>query len=315
MKPNQPDTDRLVHWLLSSLSLQTSIFHVGQYCGGRWKASTQGRARASFHLVLHGHCHLHRPGLEPIALGPRDGVFLLRDLPHQLSAGAEADPTLVSMPMRALDDGQTDSTGLACGFFDFTGPVSSLLMGSFPDVIVLRTSDAALGPAAALFDLVLDEARRGREDPSPLMARLVDLLFFYVIRHVAQQDEVAAGLWAVARRSEFASLLEQMLREPGQDWSIESMARQAHMSRASFCKHFVDTSGQPPAQFLVLLRMKIAAQRLQAGESIERAAEHVGYRSHAAFSRAFKKVMGTRPGAYRRSHRTVTTASGVGAMH
>ena len=62
-------------------------------------------------------------------------------------------------------------------------------------------------------------------------------------------------------------------------------------------------SGQPPAQFLLQLRMKIAAQRLSGGETIERTAEHVGYRSHAAFSRAFLKVIGEQPGAFRRSRR------------
>lgn len=35
----------------------------------------------------------------------------------------------------------------------------------------------------------------------------------------------------------------------------------------------------------------------------DRTAEHVGYRSHAAFSHAFKKIIGEQPGAYRRSHR------------
>jgi AraC family transcriptional activator of mtrCDE len=79
--------------------------------------------------------------------------------------------------------------------------------------------------------------------------------------------------------------------------------RAAHMSRASFYKHFIGASGQPPAQFLLLLRMKIAAQRLHAGDTIERAAEHVGYRSPAAFSRAFMKVIGEQPGAFRRNSR------------
>ena len=120
------------------------------------------------------------------------------------------------------------------------------------------------------------------------------------------------GLLAVAQRPEFSPLLDRLLLDPGYDWSIDNMARLAHMSRASFYKNFIDTCGQPPAQFLLALRMKIAAQRLDAGDSIDRTAEHVGYRSYAAFSRAFKKIIGQQPGAYRRSQRThgsVTPAS------
>ncbi|RRS00948.1 AraC family transcriptional regulator [Aquabacterium soli] len=312
------DTDRLVHWLLGSLELDTTIFHVGQYCG-RWRASTAGRSLASFHLVLHGECWLHLDeGTEPVRLGPRDGVFLLRDLPHFISPSPDRGAVLTPAPMQPLSAGEPGTTGLACGFFEFHGALGGLLINSFPRHVVMRADDLSLQAAAPLFDLILAEAVHGAcpspDAPSPLIARLADVLFFYVIRHVARQDDVAAGLWAVARRTEFAPLLSQLLDEPGQDWSIERMAGLAHMSRASFCKHFLEASGQPPAQFLVLLRMRIAAQRLQAGDSIDRAAEHVGYRSYAAFSRAFKKVMGTQPGAWRRQ-RQQREQGGAPALH
>ena len=63
------DTDRLAHWLVSGLELDTTIFHVGQYCGP-WRASTAGRERASFHLVLRGQSWLHLEGQAPILLAP-----------------------------------------------------------------------------------------------------------------------------------------------------------------------------------------------------------------------------------------------------
>jgi AraC-like DNA-binding protein len=98
-------------------------------------------------------------------------------------------------------------------------------------------------------------------------------------------------------------VVDGLLREPGREWSVDAMARLAHMSRASFCRHFVDTCGQPPAQFLLQVRMKIAARRLQRGDSVLRAAEHVGYNSQAAFTRAFKRVIGEQPGAFQRARR------------
>ncbi|MDA4542231.1 cupin domain-containing protein, partial [Escherichia coli] len=66
------------------LQWRASVFHVGQYCG-RWRASTAGRARASFHLILDGRCWLHLPGQPSVELQPRDGVFLSRDVPHFIS--------------------------------------------------------------------------------------------------------------------------------------------------------------------------------------------------------------------------------------
>ncbi len=46
--------------------------------------------------------------------------------------------------------------------------------------------------------------------------------------------------------------------------------------------------------------MKLAVQLIRKGLSLSRTAEQVGYQSDAAFSRAFKKVTGTLPGALRR---------------
>jgi len=299
-----PDNaDRLVHWLIDGVQLEATVFHLGQYCG-RWQASTAGRGLGSFHLVLHGECHLHVEGRAPVRLRARDGVFMLRDTPHFLSPESNpcTDPAKArpGAPMQQLGPAAPDATALACGFFHFRSALSTLIADSFPDSLVLRADDPALGALNALFELILLEPARDPDTPSPLVARLAELMFFYAIRHAARQQDVATGLLAVASRPEFAPLLDRMMREPGQDWSTENMARAAHMSRSSFYKHFSEASGQAPAQFLLLLRMKIAAQRLHGGETVERTAGHVGYNSYAAFSRAFHKVMGEHPGTFRR---------------
>lgn len=296
------DTDRLLHWLIDSVELDASVFHLGQYCGN-WRASTAGRALASFHLVLHGQTWLHITGHDSILLRPRDGAFLLRDIPHFLSPDPDASVESRPTEMEPLDCPAPGSVGLACGFFQFRGPVSSLIVDSFPDVLVLRGGDAALKAAGSLFELILLEAGGDPDAPSPLVSRLAELMLFYVLRHAAHRESTMSGLFALARRPEFAALLDALMREPGGDWSTDAMARSVNMSRSSFFKHFVDACGQPPAQLLLLLRMKIAAQRLGWGESVERAAEHVGYQSSAAFTRAFKKVIGEHPGAFRRTRR------------
>lgn len=311
------ETDQLSQWLLDGIELDTAEFHLGQYCGC-WRASSAGRALGSFHLVLRGACYLHIGGVEPVALQARDGVFLLRDIAHFLSPGPDPAAPAWRLPMQPLrgGDGADGATGLACGFFQFRGALSAMIVDSLPDYLIVRSDDPALHATGALFDLILAEAEAGVDParPSALVARLVELLFFYLMRHVTARQPGPAGLLALLRRPEFSTLLEHMLRAPAADWSLESMARMTHMSRASFCKHFVAACGHPPAQFLMLLRMRIAAQRLHAGESVERAAEHVGYNSHAAFSRAFARALGEQPGAYRRGKRQGAPARQMTAM-
>lgn len=297
--------DRLIHWLVSSLELETTLFHVGQYCGS-WRASTAGRSTASFHLVLDGKCYLHIPDRAPIPLEAQDAVFLLLDLPHFLSPYEDATAACEPKSMQSLSPNLPDGTGLACGFFQFRGMAAELLTESFPDFLLLRAETPGAQPSRSIFELIRQETSLESTTPSPLINRLTELLLFYLVRDFAQQSEVVAGTWAVASRPQFAPLLERLLQDPGQPWSTDDMARVVNMSRTRFFKQFVDISGHPPAQFLLNLRMNIAAQRLRTGESVTRVAEFVGYQSPAAFTRAFKKIIGEQPGAYQRAYRVLS---------
>ena len=70
--------------------------------------------------------------------------------------------------------------------------------------------------------------------------------------------------------------------------------------------HFV---GQPPMHYLTQWRMQMAAGLLSGGAaSVATIAEDVGYESEAAFSRAFKKLVGAPPATWRRQRRATTRA-------
>lgn len=294
--------DRLIHWLISSLELETTLYHVGQYCGS-WRASTTGKAPASFHLILEGRCYLHFPDRDPVVLEAQDAVFLLRDLPHFLSPYEDSVKPCDIKTMQPLQPALPDGTGLACGFFHFRGLAAELLVESFPDYLILRANEPGAEAARNIFTMIRQEAELSAETPSPLINRLTELLLFYLVRDLAKQSKIMEGAWAVASRPQFAPLLKKLLQDPGQEWSTDDMAKTVHMSRTRFFKQFVDVCGVPPAQFLLNLRMTIAAQRLRKGESITRVAESVGYQSPAAFTRAFKKAIGEQPGAYQRTYR------------
>ena len=58
--------------------------------------------------------------------------------------------------------------------------------------------------------------------------------------------------------------------------------------------------GHPPMLYLTRWRMQLAASRLAAGAApVSAVASEVGYESEAAFCRAFKKVTGVTPAAWR----------------
>ncbi|MFJ3459996.1 cupin domain-containing protein [Achromobacter spanius] len=287
--------------LLSSLEVQSSLYHLGQYCGN-WTASTSGRARASFHLILHGSCRADiASGQESHTLAAGDGIFFLRDIAHVLTPlHPSATASAACGPMQPLSPRQPDGTGLACGFFQFRPGLADLLADTLPDYLLLRADDDRFRAARGVFDLILDETTRAPSASPVVLERLTDLLIFFMLRHLAIQDRQAHGLFVLARDPAMAGLLQAILAEPAAPWSMQDMADRVHMSKATFHRRFTLQSGTTPAQLLQLLRMRVARRLLDQGMGIQEAAERVGYQSQAAFSRVFQRTEGVAPSALRR---------------
>lgn len=292
----------LIDWLLESLELDASLFHVGRYCGG-WHASTHGLARASFHLLVQGSCWLHLDGQPAQALAAGDALFILRDVPYRLSGEASSAAACAAPrgQMQALEAGAEDGVGLVCGFFHFHPGLSELIVDALPTCLLLRAGDPALSAARSLFELILAECARPQGPSAAVLERLSQLLFLYVLRQHGSAAGELRGLLALARQPAFAALLERLIAAPAEDWTLERMAAGAGLSRAAFAKRFHELAGQTPGQVLLGLRMREACRRLKEGEAVAEVAEAVGYQSLAAFTRAFDKVVGLPPGAYRRS--------------
>ncbi len=298
-----PNTDQAAvdALLLSSLEVQSSLYHLGQYCGN-WSASTSGRARASFHLVLHGRCRVDLGADQtPLTLSAGDGVFFLRDLPHALTPLDPPEPGAPACKaMQPLSPPQPDGTGLACGFFQFRPGLADLLADTLPDVLLLRAHDARYASARGVFDLILGETAREGGASAVVLERLTDMLIFFMLRHLAIHDRQAYGLFVLARDPAMAGLLQAILARPADPWSMDDMARHVHMSKATFHRRFTLQSGTTPAQLLQRLRMRVARRLLSQGVGIQDAAEQVGYHSQSAFSRVFQRTEGMAPSAWRK---------------
>jgi AraC-like DNA-binding protein len=72
------------------------------------------------------------------------------------------------------------------------------------------------------------------------------------------------------------------------------------LSRSVLAERFTVMIGQPPMQYLALWRMQLASRLLLEGRPVASVASAVGYESEAAFSRAFKKLVGRPPATWRR---------------
>ena len=87
---------------------------------------------------------------------------------------------------------------------------------------------------------------------------------------------------------------------PSFSWTIEGLARQCGASRTVLAERFMQFVGIPPMHYLAKWRMQVASEMLNRGNSnMATIAAEIGYESEASFRRAFKKMMGVPPSAWR----------------
>ncbi|MDJ0362522.1 AraC family transcriptional regulator [Rhodococcus sp. H29-C3] len=97
-----------------------------------------------------------------------------------------------------------------------------------------------------------------------------------------------------------ARALDALHADPGEPWTVDSLARVAAMSRSAFAERFRVAMGQSPAAYLAAVRMDAAADLLTGEQlSVAETAQRLGYESEAGFSRAFRRHTGSTPSQWR----------------
>jgi AraC-like DNA-binding protein len=133
---------------------------------------------------------------------------------------------------------------------------------------------------------------------------LSETLFVDAIRrHVEHLPPDTTG-WLAGLRDRYVGRALALLHErPAAPWTIEELSGQVGLSRSALHERFVSMIGQPPVQYLTNWRMQLASRLLLDGRAtVASVAVDVGYDSEAAFARAFKRLVGMPPAAWRRAH-------------
>jgi AraC-like DNA-binding protein len=193
---------------------------------------------------------------------------------------------------------------LICGCFRFTDVRGDKLLAALPAVIHVRSEQTTAGPwLAQTIGLLADEASAERPGAATVVNRLCDALFVYVLRsHLAclPADETT---WLRALVDpQIGSALRLIHAEPSAPWTVAKLAAGAGMSRSAFAARFTDLVGEAPIAYATRWRLRTAAIALRGTRrDVADVAASAGYESTAAFSKAFRRLMGQPPAAYRRA--------------
>jgi AraC family transcriptional activator of mtrCDE len=289
-----------------------------------------GPWRAPFHVVLRGQCELLLPDTgRTITLRPGSLLVLPRGSAHTLRASGpaparasragarphapprirtEAGPLVdVKTNVREPDDAEIE---ILCGEFEFRGRRRSALLEALPDCLVVEFAQRPeFGWMQGLLRMMAHEIERQDAGAAAIVAELSGAVFTLAVRaHLetaADDAATLAGVLGVMANARLAPALVAMLESPSEPWTVESLAARCHLSRAAFARLFARHARTGPLELLTTLRMELASRLLALGDQdTASVGEAVGYRSEAAFNRAFSRHAGMTPGRYRRGERT-----------
>jgi AraC-like DNA-binding protein len=266
-----------------------------------------------YHLIARGTCWGHAVGQEPIHLREGDLIVFPQGDAHVLSSapGMRAAPDMSafarpSTPLPLfyeLGGGGPERARVVCCFLGCDERPYNPLLTALPTVIHLSAADpqATTGWLGTLLSMAMKEAGSARAGRENVLARLSELMFVETIRQYLETLPSAQTGWLAGLRDPVVGHALAVLHgEPSEPWTVERLARLVGLSRSVLAERFAEMVGQPPMQYLALWRMQLASRLLVEGGQVAAVAGAVGYESEAAFSRAFKKLVGQSPATWRR---------------
>ncbi|MFE7112514.1 AraC family transcriptional regulator [Streptomyces sp. NPDC057575] len=281
-----------------------------------WGVRLPPVAGAGFHVVLYGTCWLvplndTPPHLKPIPLSPGDVIFLrsgrghiLADHPSTPAVEATAEQFQQGSPIGSLTlGGKGPETSLLCGDYHLDQSRPHPLVRHLPEVIHLPTRHGRHPELSAAVQLLGSELENPRIGSDGIVPSLIDSLLLYILRAwLDDQPPAAAQGWAAALGDPaVAPALSAMHDDPSVQWTVESLAARAGLSRAAFARRFASLVGEPPMAYLTRWRMTTAARLLRESNApLAMVAARTGYGSEFSFAKAFRREYGLAPGGYRR---------------
>lgn len=266
-----------------------------------------------FHVVTSGHCWLEMEHTEPHMLKPGEFALVPHGHGHQITSRAGGTSTnIFDLPREHVSNryeilrhgGGGDPTTLLCGAVRFDHRFSKGLLQSLPRFIHIETWNSPQSEwMHSTLRLMAAEASDQLPGGETVVTRLADILVIQAIRSWLAQSPTTHVGWIGAIHDELIGpAILRVHRNPSHDWTVAALAKEVSMSRSAFSARFSKLVGESPMQFVTNWRMYTAATWLkESHQPIAELANKFGYNSEAAFSRAFKRVVGETPGAIRKA--------------
>ncbi|AKL12476.1 TPA: AraC family transcriptional regulator [Kluyvera intermedia] len=268
--------------------------------------------RAQFHFVSRGPAVLRMESGARFTLNNGDALFIPNGNAHALLSDDNATATPISAfqsdticssvcQITCEPCKGSENVVIFSGCMDFELGGMQPLIKAMPEVMMVSKLMSTWPEIHPLLAAMERESLTRQVGFAGILARLADVVAALIVRGWVEAGCGKATGWVqVLRDPRLSRAIYAMHQRPGINWSVADLAKEAGTSRSVFAERFLSATGSTPAKYLSELRMRLAIQYIShENQAIETVALRLGYGSLAAFSRAFKRIVGHPPGALR----------------
>lgn len=260
--------------ILQNLSFNADVFFSGNLC------SIQSLGGSNSNK---GHLHLLRAGV--LTMVCEEGHKVTLDKPSVIFM-----PSPTKHQVIASESNQAE---LVCVDIDFHSGSGTALINALPKLICLDIEEnTSLGKTA---HWLFEEAFDSQAGQQIVVNKLGDIFLVQILRHILNDGLVMQGMLAGMAHPGLSIVMKAIHENPEANWTVDSMAEKALMSRAKFAALFKHTVNQSPNDYLTDLRIALAQGLLKQDLPVSLVANEVGYEHGSALARVFRKKMGISP--------------------
>lgn len=260
-------------------------------------------------VVTQGPCWLASKHVaQPVLLAAGDCLLLKADAKFSLQDElgrklVPCDTVLTRVTgTTVLHGGDGSLAEIVAGALAFDGAAAEPLLALMPPLVHVQLAATHARVLQNTLDLIGLEAFENGLGAGLVVTRLLDVLFVQAVR-AWSKAEAASGVGALAALKDrrLAAAIRAMHADLARPWTVESLAREAGLSRSSFAAAFKSVTGESPLDYLTGWRLYRAKALLRASDlQLMAIAQRVGYETDTALSRAFRRHEGIAPGEWRR---------------
>lgn len=276
-----------------------------------------GPREIPYHVLLQGTAQVDDGENPVLTMQAGDILLIPSGVPHALYEGSVALSTASEMRReRGLkirtNGSDTNPVNILCGRFILPLSPRQMIKDNLPRQLIIRRIDdpdnrthsteeqVAHTRLTRLVTLMHEEAIEHGPGSESIMNHMSGALFGLTLRLASEGTEPPIGLLRLAQRPRLQPAFKAMFEDFSKAWTMSQLASLCLMSRATFARQFGEAVGRSANDLLVEIRMANASKQLaQTSDSISKIAQDTGYKSEAAFQRAFKNHVGITPAKWR----------------